>query len=161
VTSKADILALVRTLPIPTPWGRTAFIEGVARLRGRPIRVIPTIDRLGMSACGLWFKRDSDDIIVHEAGTSEYQVDHIVCHEIGHMALEHDGGPRATASDHPKMIFATALAGFEPSTGMILGRTAFDDDRERDAELFASAVMLTAAQGGAQTSMMSSVFFRP
>ncbi|OOK65412.1 hypothetical protein BZL29_7727 [Mycobacterium kansasii] len=27
------MLALVRTLPVPVPWDRNAFIEGVARLR--------------------------------------------------------------------------------------------------------------------------------
>lgn len=159
------MLALVRTLPVPVPWDRAAFIDGVARLRGRPIRVVPTVDKLAVSACGLWIKRDSDDIIIHEAGTSEYHIDQIVCHEIGHMVLEHDGGPRGAASPNggyrPKMIFATALAGLDPRTGVILGRTAFDDDRERDAETFASIVMLAAAEGGAQTSMMRNVFFRP
>jgi hypothetical protein len=122
--------------------------------------VVPTVDKLAMSACGLWMKRDSDDIIIHEADTSEYHIDQIVCHEIGHMVLEHDGGPRGTPRD-PKMIFATALAGFHPGAGEILGRTAFDDDRERDAEMFASVVMLASAKVGAKKSMMSSVFFRP
>lgn len=164
MTSKADMLALVRALPVPTPWDRAVFIDDVARLRGRPIRVVPTVDKLPLGACGLWMKRDSDDIIIHEAGTSEYHIDQIVCHEIGHMVLEHDRGPRGARSAredcHPKMIFATALAGFDASTGAILGRTAFDDDRERDAEMFASLVMLAAAEVGAQKSMMSSVFFR-
>lgn len=154
MTSKADMLALVRTLPVPVPWDRNAFIDGVARLRGRPIRVVPTVDKLALSPCGLWMKRDHDDIVIHEAGTSEYHVDQIVCHEIGHMVLEHDGGPA-------KMIFATALAGFDAAAGEIFGRTGFGDERERDAELFASMVMLAAAQARAQHSMMSSVFFRP
>lgn len=163
MTSKADMLALVRTLPVPVPWDRNEFIDGVARLRGRPIRVVPTVDKLALSPCGLWMKRDNDDIIIHEAGTSEYHVDQIVCHEIGHMVLEHDGGPRraASAADDSKMIYATALAGFDPSTGVILGRTVFDSDRERDAEMFASIVIRAAAEGGTQNSMMSSVFFRP
>lgn len=162
MTSKADMLALVRTLPVPVPWDRTIFIDAIARLRRRPIRVVPTVDKLAISACGLWMKRDDDDIIIHEAGTSEYHIDQIVCHEIGHMVLEHDRGI-AGGSDgsHHKMIFANALAGFDPRVGEILGRTAFDDDRERDAEMFASIVMLAAAEGGTQKSMMSSVFFRP
>lgn len=162
MTSNADMLALVRTLPVPVPWDRNRFIDGVARLRGRPIRVVPTVDKLALSPCGLWMKRDHDDIIIHEAGTSEYHVDQIVCHEIGHMVLEHDGGPRqaASAGDEAKMVYATALAGFDPSTGAILGRSRFDDERERDAEMFASIVMLTAAEARAQHSMMSSVFFR-
>ncbi|WP_082942882.1 hypothetical protein [Mycobacterium sp. 852002-40037_SCH5390672] len=156
------MLALVRALPVPTPWDRIAFIDSVARLRGRPIRVVPTVDNLAISACGLWMKRDTDDIIIHEAGTSEYHIDQIVCHEIGHMMLGHDRGTASGSDgDHPKMIFATALAGLDPHIGEILGRTAFDDERERDAEMFASIVMLAAAEGGAQKSMMSSVFFRP
>lgn len=156
------MLALVRTLPVPVPWDRTVFIDSIARLRGRPIRLVPTVDKLAQGPCGLWMKRDTDDIIIHEAGTSEYHIDQIVCHEIGHMVLEHDGGPRvaASASDYSKMIYGTALAGFNPDTGVVLGRTAFDDDRERDAEMFASIVMLAAAEVGAQKSMINSVFFR-
>jgi hypothetical protein len=163
MASKADMLALVRTLPVPVPWDRTAFIDRIARLRRRPIHLVPTAEKLAQGPCGLWMKRDTDDIIIHEAGTSEYHIDQIVCHEIGHMVLEHDGGEHvaATASDyHSRMIYATALAGFDPDTGVILGRTGFDDDRERDAEMFASLVMLAAAEGGAEKSMMSSVFLR-
>lgn len=161
MTTKADMLALVRTLPVPTPWDRAAFVDGVARMRGRPIQVVPTVGKLALSLCGVWMKRDSDDIIIHEAGTSEYHIDQIVCHEIGHMVLAHDGGAAsASHGEHPKMIFANALAGFDPSAGVILGRTSFGDDREREAEMFASMVMLVVAQGGAQKSMMRSVFFR-
>lgn len=162
MASKNDMLALFRTLPVPVPWDRAAFIDGVARLRGRPIRLVPTVDELALGPCGVWLKRDDDDIIIHEAGTSEYHIDQIVCHEIGHMVLEHDGGSRGDTNAEylPKMIFASALAGFDPGTGVILGRTSFDDNRERDAEMFASLVMLAAAEAGAPQSMMSSVFFR-
>ncbi|OBB88042.1 hypothetical protein A5760_01995 [Mycobacterium colombiense] len=160
MASKGDMLALVRTLPVPVPWDRAAFIDGVAGLRGRPIRLVPTVDELALGPCGVWLKRDEDDIIIHEAGTSEYHIDQIVCHEIGHMVLEHDGGSRGDAEHYPKMIFGSALAGFDAGTGVILGRTSFDDDRERDAEMFASLVMLAAAEAGARPSMMSSVFFR-
>lgn len=158
---KVDMVALVRSLPVPEPWDRAAFIDAVARLRGRPIRLVPTVDELALGPCGVWLKRDDDDIIIHEAGTSEYHIDQIVCHEIGHMVLEHDGGSRGDASGeyYPKMIFGSALAGFDPGAGVILGRTSFDDDRERDAEMFASLLML-AAEAGARQSMMSSVFFR-
>lgn len=158
---KVDMVALVRSLPVPVPWDRAAFIDAVARLRGRPIRLVPTLDALALGPCGVWLKRDDDDIIIHEAGTSEYHIDQIVCHEIGHMVLEHDGGSRGDASGeyYPKMIFGSALAGFDPGTGVILGRTSFDDDRERDAEIFASLVML-ATEAVARQSMMSSVFFR-
>lgn len=157
MASKADMFALVRTLPVPVPWDRGEFIGRIARFRGRPIHLLPTVDKSALSPCGLWMKRDHDDIIIHEAGTSEYHIDQIVCHEIGHMVLEHD---REAATDDSKMIYASALAGFEPSTGVVFGRFGFDHDRERDAELFASIVMLVAAEGGAHKSMMTSVFFR-
>ncbi|GAB1816690.1 hypothetical protein [Mycobacterium sp. MUNTM1] len=161
--SNTEILALARELPIPVPWDRDRFINNLADIRGRPITLIPTdTAALADSPCGLWLARDDDDLILHEIGTSDYHIDQIVCHEIGHMVLEH-GQNRAGRTDRtrehelcrlvlPDINFDTVCA--------VLGRTDYGSDQEREAETFASILMIAAAEAAAEQSMMRSVFFR-
>ncbi|ORB73293.1 hypothetical protein [Mycobacterium scrofulaceum] len=159
-TPDDELEALVRRMPIPVPWDRHQFVDNVARMRRRPIRLIPTPTPLAGSPCGLWLKRDTDDIIVHDIGTSEYHMDQIVCHEIGHMVLGHDqsytSGP--LGSSH---LCATLLPDLDPAAvRAVLGRTDYASAQERDAETFASMLVIAAADAGAQRSVMRSVFFR-
>jgi hypothetical protein len=88
--SNSDMLAMVRELPVPVPWDRDVFIANVAQMRGRAIKLIPIhTAALADSPCGLWLARDDEDLILHEIGTSDYHIDQIVGHEIGHMFLGH------------------------------------------------------------------------
>lgn len=150
-------------MPIPVPWDRNQFVDNVARMRGRPIRLIPTpAPALAGSPCGLWLKRDADDVIVHDIGTSEYHMDQIVCHEIGHMVLGHDqpdiSGSLGATNSH---MCATLLPDFDlAAVRTVLGRTDYASAQERDAETFASILLIAAADVGAQRSVMRSVFFR-
>jgi hypothetical protein len=141
-------------------WDRNAFIDNLARMRGRPIRLIPTeTTALADSPCGLWLKRETDDVILHEIGTSEYHIDQIVCHEIGHMVLEHDSGPRhaGAATGRYTELCRTVLPDLDPTAvRAVLGRMDYASDQERDAEMFASMLMIAAADVGAQTSVSQS-----
>jgi hypothetical protein len=162
--SNNDLLALTRELPIPVPWNRDAFIDNLACRRGRPIRLLATDARyLAGSPCGVWLKRDTDDVILHEIGTSEYHIDQIVCHEIGHMVLQHDIGSRSASSEHSRYVnlCRAVMPDLDPtSVRAVLGRIDYASDQERDAEMFASLLMIAAADAGAQASIMRSVFFR-
>lgn len=161
--STSELLNLARTLPIPVPWNRDVFIARVAEMRGRPISLIPTeTAALAGSPCGLWLTRDDDDLILHEIGTSEYHIDQIVCHEIGHMMLGH-GRTRAFDSDRDREVemCQKVLPDIDPAAvNAVLGRTDFASDQERDAEMFASVLMIAAAEAADRQSMMRSVFFR-
>jgi hypothetical protein len=157
--SNEELLALARALPIPVPWHRDVFVANIAKLRDRPIRLVPTdTAALADSPCGLWLASADEDVILHETGTSDYHIDQIVCHEIGHMMLGHGrGGP-----DAPGPAFAALdqlLPDIDPSTvRAILGRSDFRADQERDAEMFASMVMIAAEEGASARSVMRSVF---
>ncbi|PJE03599.1 MAG: hypothetical protein CK429_32875 [Mycobacterium sp.] len=161
--SNEDMLAMARELPIPVPWDRDLFIQNIAEMRGRPITLIPTeTAALADSPCGLWLTRDDDDLILHEVGTSEYHIDQIVCHEIGHMVLGH-GRTRAFGADRDREIEMCRLVmpDIDPAAvNAVLGRTDFASDQERDAEMFASILMIAAAERADHQSMMRSVFFR-
>ncbi len=158
-----EMLAMARELPIPVPWDLDVFIQNIAALRGRPIHLIPTeTAALSGSPCGLWLTRDHDDLILHEVGTSQYHAMQIVCHEIGHMMLGH-GRTRAFGADREREIemCQKVLPGIDPTAvNAVLGRTDFASDQERDAEMFASILMIAAAEVADQQSWMRSVFFR-
>lgn len=158
-----EMLAMARELPIPVPWDLDVFIQNIAAQRGRPIHLIPTeTAALAGSPCGLWLTRDNDDLILHEVGTSRYHAMQIVCHEIGHMMLGH-GRTRAFGADREREIemCQKVLPDIDPAAvNAVLGRTDFESDQERDAEMFASILMIAAAEAADQQSMMRSVFFR-
>nr|VTP01808.1 hypothetical protein BIN_B_04208 [Mycobacterium riyadhense] len=162
--SNAQMLALARKLPIPVPWDRNVLIDNLARERGRPIRLIPTDATSAFTAgpCGLWLVFDHEDVILHEAGTTDYHIDQIVCHEIGHMILEHGSGPRGMAGTTGfAQTYRAILPDLDPSAvRAVLGRTDYASDQERDAEMFASALMLAAAEANEGHSMMRTAFFR-
>lgn len=161
--SNEKILALVRGLPLPVPWQRDVFVDNLAERRGRAIKLIP-IDTaaLGFNPCGLWVARDEDDLILHEIGTSDYHIDQIVGHEIGHMLLEHSqisifGADKARERD----LCRRFLPDVDPDTvSAVLGRTDGAHDEEQEAEMFASLLMIAATEANERSQMMRSAFFR-
>ncbi|RDH75375.1 hypothetical protein DVS77_27120 [Mycolicibacterium moriokaense] len=161
--SSEDMLAMARELPIPVPWDLDVFIANLAAQRGRPIHLIPTdTAALAGSPCGLWLTREHDDLILHEVGTSAYHVAQIVAHEVGHMVLGH-GRNRAFGADRDREVemCRQVMPDIDPAAvHAVLGRTDFASDQERDAEMFASILMIAAAERADHQSMMRSVFFR-
>ena len=157
--SNEELLALARELPIPVPWHRDTFIANIAGLRSRPIRLVPTdTAALDGGPCGLWLNGVDEDVILHEVGTSDYHIDQIVCHEIGHMLLGHGQGVGG-ADDDAFAAVDQLLPDIDPATvRAVLGRSDFRADQERDAEMFASMVMIAAAEGASAKSVMRSVF---
>lgn len=157
----ADLLELAKQMPIPTPWDRDEFVANIAQMRGRPITLVPANTTvLADSPCGLWLARESDDIIVHEIGTSEYHISQIVCHEIGHMVLGH-----GLNTSGEKYSFADLCATFMPDLDLetvnsVLTRREYSAEQEHDAELFASLLTTTAAEKTHARSMVRSVFFQ-
>ncbi|GAB1816153.1 hypothetical protein MUNTM_51960 [Mycobacterium sp. MUNTM1] len=156
--SNVDILALTRSLPIPVPWDRNAFIENLGQMRGRAIRLVPTdTAALADSPCGLWLACDDEDVILHETGTTDYHIDQIVGHEIGHILLGHG----RSASHACDAAVCRALPDLDPDTvRAVLGRGDYAGDQERDAEMFASLLLIAAAEAAERHSMMRSAFFR-
>lgn len=161
--SNADLLALTRELPIPVPWDRNVFIENLGQMRGRPIRLVPTdTAALADSPCGIWLACDDEDVILHEAGTTDYHIDQIVGHEIGHILLGHGRSGGHSFEEAPEYkVCRQALPDIDPATvRAILGRGDYASDQERDAEMFASLLLIAVAEAAERRSMMRSAFFR-
>ncbi|CDP87222.1 MULTISPECIES: hypothetical protein [Mycolicibacterium] len=150
VLSDIDMLELIRTLPIPVPWDREAFVQAIADMRGRPITVIATETAfLSHSLCGVWLEREHDDVILHERDASDFRVHQVVCHQIGHMVLgHHSSGARSYVCD---MLVESALRHALPDLAPELVKTApgsndYGDEQEHEADLFA-LLLMNAAEG--------------
>lgn len=161
--SNADMLSMARELPIPVPWDRDVFIHNLSERRGRPITLVPIeTAALADSPCGLWLACNDDDLILHASGTSDYHIDQIVRHEVGHMVLGHGrSGERGADRAHVQELCHQILPDLDPdAVRTLLGRTDYSSGQEREAETFASILMLAAAEVADQRSMVRSVFFR-
>jgi hypothetical protein len=161
--SDADLVRIVKDMPIPVPWDRDVFVQRVSKLRGREIVLIP-VDTATLvdSPCGLWLRRETDDLLLYAAGTSDYHIDQIVCHEVGHMVLGHSQllSYRADHDDTAELC-GSLLPDLDPETvNAILARDGYSDDQEHDAESFASRLMVAAAESADARSTLRSVFLR-
>lgn len=175
-----DIVArfqdLIRTIPIPAPWDRAAFVRSVAEYRGRDIHVRrvdaaalagtgcgdPTTGgkRTVSTGSGVWIARESDDLILFAADT-EWHADQVVLHEIGHMLLGHGedvSGDQVGLSAEPLQALMPSLS--MDSIRSVLGRSDYSHDRERDAETFADLAMVEATLPRRSPSAFRSTFFR-
>lgn len=149
--SRDDLVALTRELPIPTPWDRDAFIGNIAAMRDRPIRLL-SADTTGLSGTGsaLWLAGADEDVIIHDPGLSDAQIDLAVCHKIGHMLLGHDSVQDGHDKQHTTGTLGHFLPDIDPTVVQtVLGGNGFsaqfDADQELDAEALAHMILPTAS----------------
>ncbi|MFF2191647.1 hypothetical protein [Streptomyces sp. NPDC058157] len=118
--------------------------------RGRPIHLIPTAfpER---HLFGIWLKTDDFDIIAFEKAASASHKEHIIAHELAHIAFDHQGslqldqaGPAA-----PEPEGAGGAGGLfsdvdpEAVRGVLM-RSRYSDDEEQEAETMASLILARA-----------------
>lgn len=161
-TSVRRIKKAIAQLPVPDPWDRRRFVEGVAEMRGRPITLLPVGMRGGLaSPCGLWLVREHDDVIIYEDATSEYHMDQIVCHEIGHMVLGHDRAQSSDTGVTSDPMFRSVFPDIDPLTvRTVLGRSDYGNALEREAEMFATMVMVSGGHGQRDQNFRNVLFKR-
>lgn len=109
----------------------------LARIAARRQRVI-TITELATppgGPSGAWVKMAKQDLFIVKDGASPTRREAILCHELGHLLLDHKGELslphlEAIAPDVPRDLAARYLA-----------RHGYDDEQEREAELFATLLL--------------------
>lgn len=131
--------AIVRDLEIPEPFDLGQFMAKLARQRQRAIILHPFTSRPG-DPCGLWIRTAETDHIFHEQGTTPWHMTHIVTHEIAHVLLDHRGS--TTWHDLIDLLAPDVDAAL---AGLILGRTAYSTQKEREAETLASLILERAS----------------
>ncbi|MFL6118764.1 hypothetical protein [Actinophytocola sp.] len=151
----AAIGAVVDWLPIPRPFTLERFVRMLGEQRGRPIQLVPA--HLGASApCGLLVVTADADVICYASNTTSLHQRHIVLHEVGHLLLGHsqhwveeatiaettaggeDDGRDGGEGDRLTGLEAWVPWLSAPLIRRLLGRSQYDDDAERDAEVFAT-----------------------
>lgn len=127
---------LVDSLDIPDPFEPEAFVRALAHARGRRIELVP-LAITGDGPCGALVSTAEVDYVVYPANTTSLHAEHILLHEIGHLTFGHSGAPAARQE-----LPTSLLPNVSPElVGRMLGRTAYSDTSERQAELFASMVL--------------------
>ncbi|MFE1787642.1 hypothetical protein ACFW7J_04405 [Streptomyces sp. NPDC059525] len=127
--------------------------------RGRPIHLIPTAfpER---HLFGIWLKTDDFDIIAFEKAASASHKEHIIAHELAHIAFDHQGSLRLDRDEpgtgEPDGTAAPDGAGAPEGAGLpfsdvdpeavrsVLMRSRYSDDEEQEAETMASLILARA-----------------
>lgn len=127
---------IVDGLDLPDPFDAAAFIATLAHTRGRPIELLPAA-LLPHTPCGLLVTTDRADYIVYAADTTPLHQQHILLHEAAHLICGHD---KATPAVSPA---AQILLPHLPASLIerVLGRTAYTEPQEQEAELVASLIL--------------------
>ncbi|MFJ9339874.1 toxin [Streptomyces sp. NPDC101733] len=107
--------------------------------RRRPIHLIatPFPER---HLFGIWLKLDDYDVIVFEKAASSAHKEHIIAHELAHIAFEHSGSVRLDPDDSGRLfsdVDPNAVRG-------VLMRSRYSDDEEQEAETMASLILARA-----------------
>lgn len=125
------------TVGIPAPFDLDVFLARWARFRGRPIELFPlSAAELPHGLCGLWLELADRDIVGYPESVPPNHRDHIVLHEVGHMAAGHRG------SCAPGGGLGSLMPDLDPEmVRAVLGRSVYTDLQEVEAELFASLVV--------------------
>jgi hypothetical protein len=139
---------IVRTLDqriggIPVPFDLNAFLDQLEADRGRPIELIPFSTTAPGKLCGIWVGTDRLDLIYHEEATSLLHQDHIILHEIGHMVCNHTGAALSNTDQVRSLLLTDAV---RSQVDTVLGRGAYTEVEEQEAELVATLILERAAR---------------
>ena len=127
-------------VPVTVPFHAEQWCAAFARKRDRPILIRPVAAGCEGFACGVWVATGTADIILVERATTPQHQDHIIAHELGHMVFDHYGDLAATSD-----LLGTLLPHLDPAlVRRVLGRNAYTAVEEREAEVFASVLMMGA-----------------
>ncbi|MGY4969545.1 regulator component [Streptomyces nigrescens] len=122
-------------LRLPHRFDTKQLISAAADYRGKPIRLRP-LDTLGAvdAPCGIRIETPGSELLYYETGTSTLHQMHILAHEISHIVCDHPG-TLSLGSD------ATTALGLNPTLiQRMSGRTSYNTDDEREAEMMATLI---------------------
>ncbi|MFF5081646.1 hypothetical protein ACFY36_31745 [Actinoplanes sp. NPDC000266] len=122
----------LRGVRVPDPFDLDTFCAEVAERRGRPLIRRPVPGLSADAPCGLWIGTPEADHVFYDPGTSPLHAEHIVLHELAHILSGHSGADGSLARLFPDLDPATV--------GRVLGRAAYSDAQEREAEMMASLI---------------------
>jgi hypothetical protein len=132
---------LLADLGVPEPFDIHELCRVLGERRGRPLRLVP-ISLPVHTVCGMWVPTGDFDAIFYEQDTSPLHQMLIIGHEVGHLLAGH----RATAVLDPQAS-RLLLPDLDPHlVRRFLGRSNYDADAEREAEMIGSLLLRRARE---------------
>ncbi|MFY1702757.1 MULTISPECIES: hypothetical protein [Micromonospora] len=126
-------------LGVPEPFDIHQLCRLLGERRGRPLRLVP-ISLPVHTVCGMWVPTGGFDAIFYEQDTSPLHQLLIIGHELGHLLAGH----RASAVLDPAAS-RLLLPDLDPQlVRRFLGRSNYDADEEREAEMIGSLLLRRA-----------------
>lgn len=114
------------------------LVARIAAWRGREIILLPFNLPAG-TPCGLWLSLNGKDVIFYDNNTSILHQKHIIAHELGHIAFDHNKGENSVIDSQAA---SDLFPNFSPEFIMkALGRTHYSSEVEREAETFATVAI--------------------
>ncbi|MFD0413506.1 hypothetical protein [Streptomyces sp. NPDC127108] len=128
----------LRDLDVQPPLSVAALCRAVERQRQRPLVLRPHPLPVP-GPLGLWVYTPRADLVLYQQHTSPMHQDHIILHEVmGHICGNHTTGPGGDQWD----AWTRTVPGLGPeAVRRVMGRCAYDDGQECEAELAATIVM--------------------
>lgn len=139
-TLRRQCEARLRDLDLPVPFDLEGFCGALVTRRGRPLSLRPVTARLG--PYGMWAATPTTDYIFYEEKTSPLHRLHIILHELSHIICEHRPVPVDELAI-PADLFPNLRS---ETIRLLLQRTVYSTDEEREAELLAT-LLLTRISG--------------
>lgn len=125
---RPDLLA---ELKLPHVTNIRDLSDEVSRRTGRKVVLEPR--EQAPSVCGACAVTESAVHVFYDPRTSSLHQDHIIAHEFSHLLLGHYENRPVSA------LAPSFITSVDPATvQMMLGRTKYEEDEERDTELLAS-----------------------
>lgn len=125
---RPDLLA---ELQLPHVTNIRDLSDEISRRTGRTVVLVPR--EQAPSVCGACAVTESAVHVFYDPRTSVLHQDHIIAHEFSHLLLGHHETRPASA------LSSTVFTSVGSATvQMMLGRTKYDEDEERDTEQLAS-----------------------
>jgi hypothetical protein len=131
---------LAGTVPLPDPFTPKGFASSLAGMRGRPVELVPVP---ASTSCGLLVSTPTADYIGYPTDTTALHQRHIMLHEAAHLLCGHAGGLDPSVSTVLLPHLSPALV------RRVLGRSAYTDPQEQEAELLASLLAQRVARPSA------------
>lgn len=109
--------------------------------RRRTIHLLPT-SFPERHLLGLWLKLDDFDVVAFEKSASPAHKEHIITHELAHIAFEHRGSVPLDQTPSGPLLSNVDPAGVR---GLLM-RSRYSDDEEQEAETMASLILARATK---------------
>ncbi|SBW22901.1 hypothetical protein FDG2_3288 [Candidatus Protofrankia californiensis] len=136
---RRDSRRFVRDLGLPPASSIRELLPAVEERSGYSIRLVPAPGDSEQGVCGMWMRsvEGVDYIFVHE-NTSRVHQDHIIAHEIAHILRDHRG---SLAFLRANPMTDRLVPTLDPAVvKMMLGRSNYEYEDEREAELIGSYI---------------------